>query len=418
MGQTRRAHRKSRAGCDECKRRRIKCGEEKPSCAHCKRHFVTCVYPSIAPVRAKSNTDSPASSAASHATPSQQKIISNDPYPINYQSNFRHDPSLFTLSDLALLHHWTTITSPNIVQSPSVNYIWQSGFPQFAFKNSALMNRILSLAALHRAYLDPANRHSAMLVAGQHHSLAIKGLMEGLQDGPEPNLANAEFANAVLTFFYAFISFGPLYNDQQANTNVTAHTSQILGASWIPLIRGLGAVIGRVREQVAVGPLGSLLDIAKWMELRPGTEYDADDQRISRVADIWSKPDDMSEHSDTYDQTLLALRQCNMWLKQSNTWQDDDSPQKANYGPWSGPFIWLSLVPETYITLLNKRQPPALIIFACFGALVHKMNNYWWMEGCGRSIVDAVDHCLGPYWNDWMEWPKEIVQSGTPTSLT
>ncbi|KAF2628124.1 hypothetical protein BU25DRAFT_439601 [Macroventuria anomochaeta] len=418
MGQTRRAHRKSRAGCEECKRRRIKCGEEKPTCAHCTRHLVACVYPSKASVRAKANRDSPLRTTASPATPSQQGTSSSDSYPTSYQSNVAFDSSLYTLSDLALLHHWTTITSPNIVHSPSVNHIWQSGFPQFAFKNGSLMSRILSLAALHRAYLDPANRHSAMLVAGQHHSQAIKGLMDGLQENTGSDSGNAIFANAVLTFLYAFISFGPLYNDEQTGANTAAHTSRILGASWIPLIRGLAPVIEQVQEQVATGPLGSLLDIAKWMELHPGTEDDPDDQHIWRIGDIWRKGDHSSEHADAYSQTLLALRQCNMWLKQSGTWQDDDSPLKANYGPWSGPFIWISITPETYFTLLHQRQPPAMIIFACFGALLHKMNHYWWMEGCGRSIVEAVDQCLGPYWSDWMDWPKQVLQSATPNCLT
>lgn len=308
------------------------------------------------------------------------------------------------------------VTSPNIVQSPSVNYIWQSGFPQFAFKSGALMSRILSIAALHRAYLDPANRDTAMLVAGQHHSQAITGLMESLQEDSEPEYDNCIFANAVLTFFYAFISFGPLYNDV-TGVNAATHTSRVLGASWIPLIRGLGPVMERVREQVATGPLHSLLDIEKWTELSPSTASDPDDQHINRIGDIWRKGDlSSSEQAGVYNQALSALRQCNMWLKQSGSWEDDNTPRKANYTPSSGPFIWISVAPEGYFELLQQRQPPAMIIFACFGALIHGLNHHWWMAGCGRSIVEVVDQCLGPYWNDWMEWPKQVVRDGTPTS--
>jgi hypothetical protein len=294
------------------------------------------------------------------------------------------------------------VTSPNIVQSPSVNYIWQSEFPQFAFKDAALMSRILSLAALHRANLDPANRDTAMMVAGQHHSQAISGLMESLLQDNETEHDNCIFANAVLTSFYAFISFGPLYNDD-AGVNAAAHTSRVLGASWIPLIRGLGPVLERTRQQVALGPLGSLLDVDRWMELRP-------DQ-------IWRKGDlKDSEQASVYDTTLSALRQCNMWLKQSATWDDDESSRKANYLPGSGPFIWITVAPAAYIELLSQRQPPAMIIFAHFGALIHSLDYHWWMEGCGRSIVEVVDQCLGPYWSDWMEWPKEVVSHGTPPS--
>lgn len=380
------------------------------------RHLVKCFYQSEPPARTRRSATQSTSAATPAGTPSQQATSPHDPYPTRYESNVGTDSSLYTLSDLALLHHWTMVTSPNIVQSPSVNYIWQSEFPQFAFKDAALMSRILSLAALHRANLDPANRDTAMMVAGQHHSQAISGLMESLLQDNETEHDNCIFANAVLTSFYAFISFGPLYNDD-AGVNAAAHTSRVLGASWIPLIRGLGPVLERTRQQVALGPLGSLLDVDRWMELRPDQTDDPDDRHINRIGDIWRKGDlKDSEQASVYDTTLSALRQCNMWLKQSATWDDDESSRKANYLPGSGPFIWITVAPAAYIELLSQRQPPAMIIFAHFGALIHSLDYHWWMEGCGRSIVEVVDQCLGPYWSDWMEWPKEVVSHGTPPS--
>ncbi|KAH0267417.1 hypothetical protein KCU91_g10111, partial [Aureobasidium melanogenum] len=37
-------HKKSRAGCQRCKARRVKCDEVKPACGGCNRHNVPCVY--------------------------------------------------------------------------------------------------------------------------------------------------------------------------------------------------------------------------------------------------------------------------------------------------------------------------------------------------------------------------------------
>ncbi|KAJ8110332.1 hypothetical protein OPT61_g6800 [Boeremia exigua] len=362
--------------------------------------------------RVTRRTASPPLNTSATTTP-QPEVTSNDIYPTQYLSNTSTDSSLYTLSDLALLHHWTLVTSPSIVQSPSVNYIWQVAFPQFAFTDDALMERILSIAALHRAYLDPIHRHSAMLVAGQHHSRAIQGLMDSLHGDSNPNSGNAIFANAVLTSFYAFISFGPLYSDE--HTVTATHTSRVLGASWIPLLRGLAPVVDRVREQVAAGPLGSLLDIHKWMELQPSLEDDDDDKCLDHTKGLWSQGSYSDEEKDTYNQTLYTLRQCNMWLKCSQSWHDDTSSRKANYGPWSGPFIWVFVTPESYFRLLEQRQVPAMVLYACFGALVHRMNHYWWMEGCGKSIVEVVDQCLGPYWNEWLKWAQRVVQSEAPT---
>jgi hypothetical protein len=368
------------------------------------------VFPEQTLLPATPNSNSPLSTSASPSASSRYQSRACDTYPIRYEANVTSDTNLFTLSDMALLHHWTMVTSPNIVQSPSVNYIWQSGFPQFAFENSALMHRILSIAALHRAYLNPAIHKSAMFVAEQHHGTALQGFMRGLKDEPNPGISNAIFGNAVLTFFYAFISFGPLFNTGETTMNPVEHTSRILGASWIPLARGLGPVINRHRDYVTAGPLSSLLDVSKWSEPSLEMDYGIDDRNLRRIEGIWRENQSASEHVQTYDQTLSALRGCHMWLTQSSAWQEEDTTGRANYGPWSGPFIWIFVTPEEYFTLLKQRQPPAMIIFACFGALIHKLDHYWWMEGCGKSIVGVVENCLGPYWDEWMAWPKQVVQ--------
>ncbi|KAH7239511.1 hypothetical protein BKA59DRAFT_484627 [Fusarium tricinctum] len=40
----RRAHRKSRLGCQHCKKRKIKCDETWPVCRNCIRNNATCIY--------------------------------------------------------------------------------------------------------------------------------------------------------------------------------------------------------------------------------------------------------------------------------------------------------------------------------------------------------------------------------------
>ncbi|RBQ75261.1 hypothetical protein FVER14953_20260 [Fusarium verticillioides] len=43
----RRGHTKSRRGCYNCKRRRIKCQETRPACGHCTKTGLKCEYPSM-----------------------------------------------------------------------------------------------------------------------------------------------------------------------------------------------------------------------------------------------------------------------------------------------------------------------------------------------------------------------------------
>ena len=41
----RKGHTKSRAGCYNCKRRKVKCDEQLPGCSHCRRIGFSCKYP-------------------------------------------------------------------------------------------------------------------------------------------------------------------------------------------------------------------------------------------------------------------------------------------------------------------------------------------------------------------------------------
>ncbi|KAH8881918.1 hypothetical protein GQ53DRAFT_466237 [Thozetella sp. PMI_491] len=41
----RRAHKKRRDGCTSCKRRHVRCGEEKPKCFQCLERSYECIYP-------------------------------------------------------------------------------------------------------------------------------------------------------------------------------------------------------------------------------------------------------------------------------------------------------------------------------------------------------------------------------------
>jgi hypothetical protein len=297
------------------------------------------------------------------------------------------------------------VTSLSIVRAPKLDYVWQTVLPQVAFRHDYIMHTILSLTALHIAYLNPTNRSSSMLAAAQHHEKSLAGFREDM-DRIGPDNCDALFANAALTFFYAFLTFGKLYDDYGGDASRTARTSRILGADWIPLVRGIEAVLHHVYDHVSAGPLKSMLSLGNWDELDPEANADAQDEQIVRIRETWNG----KENAEVYDETLYLLRKCRFWIAQFEVLQIEPEPEWGYNRGWAGPFIWLCLAPKEYFLLLEQRQPPALLIFACFGALLHSLDRYWWMEGCGKSIVSVVDECLGPYWSPWTEWPRQTVK--------
>ncbi|KAF2278444.1 uncharacterized protein EI97DRAFT_431663 [Westerdykella ornata] len=409
----RKPHRKSRTGCSECKRRRIKCDEEKPRCTYCVRHGSPCVYPGTSPSATIGPT--PNLSAPGHPSPlSQTSHAESHTEASEITPCFAHcarspipSGASFELKDLALLHHWTLVTSRSILNTPQLDHFWQTVLPEIAFQHSYVMHSLLSIAALHVTYLCPSNRREHLCDAAHHHSKALAGFREAI-NFIDPQNGDALFASATLIFFYAFLTFGKLYDGYGDDTSTKAHTSRILGAEWIPLVRGIELILHPVYEHVRAGPLRSLLGLGNWYELDPDAQPGPGDEDLLRLREIWNS----DENAKVYDETLTLLRRTSVWMMQFQNMQGNQASERGYHRDWSGPFIWLFLVPDKYFVLQQQRQPSALILFAYFGALLQRLNGYWWMEGCGKSIVGVVDECLGPYWSSWLDWPKQVVGLG------
>lgn len=270
------------------------------------------------------------------------------------------------------------------------------------------MQGILSLAALHLAYLHPAQKQRLILGAAHYHNETLQGFREGIDRMGDDN-GDALFACASLNIIYVFGMFGKLNDARDGDPSPAARKSHILGAEWIPMIRGVEAVLHPVYDRVRLGPLRSMLDIGNWDELDPDRNAPPEDEFFLRIRAIWSQ----SVDAEVYDTSLYILRKSYMYTKQFDSREGErlDTGWGFNRG-WSGPLLWLHFTPEQYFKLLHQRQPAALVIFAYFGALFHSLEKYWFMEGWGRSIVEVVDELLGSYWIPWMGWPKEIVESG------
>ncbi|KAM5341551.1 hypothetical protein ACJ41O_014582 [Fusarium nematophilum] len=385
----------------------LQCDEVRPTCTACVRHDHPCDYP-FTVTATRCPTPSSGYSAARSNTPALQSdeasltsslsapcFAGSGPTPSSPTTNF-------VLDDLALLHHWTLSTSLDIVKSSGGDYYWQRLLPQIAFRHAFVMHGILSLAALHLAYRHSADRRRLVLIAAHHHNMALQGFQEGITKMSDDN-SDALFVCTSLNIVYVFGVFGPLCDD-----SVPDRKSQVLGAEWIPMTRGVEAVLRPVYERVRLGPLSPLLGLGNWDELDPDHQPVAHDAHYRSIQGVWVHSSD----AHVYDKVLHLLRKCNAYMRQFKVMDPEVTVQWGYNQAWSAPFIWLHFAPDEYFELLLQRQPPALLIFAYLGTLFHGLNDYWFMDGWGRSMVDVANELLGEYWSRWMAWPKQVV--GTP----
>ncbi|KAF2662314.1 hypothetical protein K491DRAFT_287443 [Lophiostoma macrostomum CBS 122681] len=155
----RKGHTKSRRGCFNCKRRRIKCNERHPQCDHCIKAGLQCAYPANI-IQSGHRTPS---------TPSPQELV-----------HLRSTPGAFTMADMRLFHHFLITAYPHL--PVGADKIWITVIPSFAHNYEYLIHSILALAASH---LDAVSSAGVAEEAISHRILAVKSLNQALSVPPK-----------------------------------------------------------------------------------------------------------------------------------------------------------------------------------------------------------------------------------------
>ncbi|EGU82535.1 hypothetical protein FOXB_06951 [Fusarium oxysporum f. sp. conglutinans Fo5176] len=393
----RRPHKKARTGCLDCRRRRVKCTEERPECRACRRRGVECEYPSFqgvvfpSPSTQHGDETSPESTSSQPPKQIQTQRIAPIPGLVSsaYQSVLgvqQHDRPTVTygMEDMALLHHWTVSTSLDVYKNSALSVICQVIFPKIAFEHPFVMQALLGLTALHIAYLEPQQRLRYTAEAAHYHSQGLQGFNEAISQ------SNEEMADGLFVW---------------SSLNLLSHLGGGMGshASRCP------DCTDALFEVLAAGQLREALDIGNWDDMDPDLVENIDDKRFCRMREIWEHNPDAS----TYEEILHVLRRIRMFMAQFSTMEAEAPGSSVFNRAWQGAFLFVPFASERYFTLLHQRQPPALILYAYYGALLHSLNDSWFMEGWGYDIVGVVNDLLGSYWERWMSWPLEVVGLGT-----
>ncbi|KAF4878618.1 Protein RTA1 [Colletotrichum siamense] len=218
-------------------------------------------------------------------------------------------------------------------------------------------------------------------------------------------ICEALLAWSLLNIIYVF-SISKQLPDQDKRTAARLRRDRVLGMEWIPMARGINAVLVPTYQYLKDGPMSSLITLGNWNELDPGDSLpEPVDAQLCRLKETWANNND----AKTYDEALHILRKCRMYVLQFKSMNPQTLAQWGFNRDWAGPLTFIHFVPQEYVSLLHQRQPPALVLFAYFGAFMHALDDYWFFEGWGKDIVEVVDDLLGSYWRSWITWPIEYV---------
>jgi hypothetical protein len=148
---------RGRTGCQQCKKRHVRCDEGKPVCAKCQEKGGECVYDHIrvfavkahgSEVKARfggssnlkgSGTSSPSSSTTTSSRESTTVSLIATPSPLPHTSE-----------ELHALHVWTTYTAPWVSNygRSSASGLWTNALPRLAAYYPAIKHIIVAIALL------------------------------------------------------------------------------------------------------------------------------------------------------------------------------------------------------------------------------------------------------------------------------
>ncbi|CAI7595894.1 unnamed protein product [Penicillium glandicola] len=396
----RRPHRKSRHGCVECKRRRVKCDETRPSCINCSKRHAECEYGSSTSLLwANEGSDSGQASdpvrgvrSSSSSTPGAGAVDSLGILSqLGSENAAASTGSTLNLQDLELMIQWCNSTFHTLSRSERTDPIWRKYVPEEALSHPFLMHGILALSALHLARTGPDTRRASYLnraVAHQNQALAL--FRELLGDVKESN-AKAMFAFAGIVVIYTFAF--PHTPDVQDPWSCIDDLYQVL-----ILTRGVHEVIYAPRDFRSYLEDSSFGPILKVEEVRGLLPEDATAMlKQLREANEFCWVRDANHEMQVYEEAIANLEEMLTWC----------------YGGMTASTIagrWAIRLKPRFMELLRERDPLALVMLAHYGVLLMSLKHRWCFDEWCVRVSKAVWAILDDQWRPLVHWAmKEIL---------
>ncbi|PVH76165.1 hypothetical protein DL98DRAFT_518178 [Cadophora sp. DSE1049] len=409
----RRPHHKSRNGCVQCKARKIKCGEEKPTCKKCQSYGTECSFlqthplqrvpPPPPPQAAVPTWADPKPTPTGSREPTIQSMLSPDPNTTQSSSpaisspmrRSSPPPESFTMQDLELLHFYTTTYSDNFFEDPKLIEIYRTTVVQLAFDYPFLMHEIMSVAALNLAIIRPQKRAS-------YHHLSDTHAATGL------SLFQAEVSKLNEHNCHACLAFSALiFTNAWASQDVNKPSTLFLSPSnddedyeqirWIKLQRGTKTLISTAWPSLVNGPLAAMF--VPWKDLDPNRADplpEDEERRFQELAESWSAVSE--DKRGILDGALKQTRRIFSML----TFFPEQSKIEII-------MTWFTAVSDEYLDLLEQKYPQAILIVMYYCVVLQRLESAWWMKGKAENLLQTMVDVLGSGWERWTRWPIEKV---------
>ncbi|KAI8395834.1 hypothetical protein FOFC_21364 [Fusarium oxysporum] len=391
----RRSHKKSRNGCQTCKKRRIKCDENKPVCKNCSHLSFTCSFDTasdaatkttVVPIRPRQR-GRPLTWASDPGISTQALV----PISMDRQLLSPSQQSLpLNIDDLRLYHHYITVASLTFGDDA----MWHDKIPLLAFDNHFILHLMLAVSGLHLARFQALEATKYEKLAEHHHSKALSHVTNLL---PQINHQNcsALYIATVLICNYAFAK-----PPKKGHLLVPFDGTE---TAWWNLFRGVRFVIETMGlTAIFSGPIGPF----------PPETASSIPPPVGRAGYIaWEKPlgDLRTMIHDSQTPGLPDLQEIYEALVCcfGDVFGTADQPQEVTHGKMDIVMRWVWFLEDDFTKQVEKLNPQVLVLLAYFSVLVQTLECFWYMRGWGWRILESITEQLDPDYAAWITWPRD-----------
>ncbi|KAF8858975.1 hypothetical protein BDZ45DRAFT_673549 [Acephala macrosclerotiorum] len=377
----RRSHSKSRNGCKQCKRRKVKCDEEHPKCKPCTKRGIWCSFQE--PLLDDK-----------HSTSSTPLRTLDFPDDIEIPPDI--SLSVRTL-ELKLMHHFSTITCTTLCEEdePHGLYHFQVLTPNLALSHPFLLETLMTLTALHLAHLDASIRESWTRIAMTYHDRALVGFNEALA-----NITPSNCEAATLCSIFVLIITIAVMGISQRNDERSLDLDPVAGVVGLrKLLQGVEIILMQSENIIMRG------EFREWF--RPMFKAHAEKGRraapdTSLAQKYWeSNPQDSGLDLALYHSLLESLTSLQAHINtqptphtpiyQTSTQYLLEALQTLPSRHYLGSMLtWCLRLDQSILSLLEEKDKMAGLIFVHWGVALHLIRNEWFAGDAGAQIVRTL----------------------------
>jgi hypothetical protein len=302
-------------------------------------------------------------------------------------------PSGLAVTDMELLHHYTTVTYKTLPSSGSLidlHDIWQTKLVQLGFQNEFLLRGILAVSALHLGHLNPTRQEALALCATTHQTIALAAFHEALN--------RVDTSNCVAIFAFSCFIVVLAFAAPRSPESIGFQKDVF---DWFHMIRGCNSVLQTQWETVANSFLAPLVKKGMIQETT-GSHQIPHYDRLTELLRLCAS-ERLGQDRESANAYALAVHE----LLNTYTQVSILTQRKQDFVPII--FVWPIAIPQRYLDMLRDKQAEAMVILAYYAPLLQRIDTQWYMRGWAQYLVTQIDAALGEEWQDWLAWPKSVT---------